>query len=106
MSKELTKQLINTLIDNDLCKITVTDKYIEIDLDRSLIIKSNGHTILYSKDGKLVTSHKETHINPYVNRDSVELVNMEFLKDNIEGMNIDKVTERILTNEEHACNKS
>ena len=29
MSKELTKQIINTLIDNDLCKITVTDKYIE-----------------------------------------------------------------------------
>lgn len=105
MSKELTKQLINTLIDNGLCKITVTDKYIEIDLDRSLIIKSSGHTILYSKDGKLVTSHKETHINPYVNRNSVEPVNMEFLKDNIEGMNIDKVTEKVLPREEHKCNK-
>ena len=105
MSKELTKQIINTLIDNGLCKITVTDKYIEIDLDRSLIIKSSGHTILYSKDGKLVTSHKETHINPYVNRDSVEPVNMEFLKDNIEDMNIDKVTEKVLPREEHKCNK-
>ena len=105
MSKELTKQIINTLIDNDLCKITVTDKYIEIDLDRSLIIKSSGHTILYSKDGKLVTSHKETHSNPYVNRNSVEPVNMEFLKDNIEGMNIDRVTEKVLPREEHKCNK-
>ena len=105
MSKELTKQIINTLIDNDLCKITVTDKYIEIDLDRSLIIKSSGHTILYSKDGKLVTSHKETHINPYVNGDSVEPDHMEFLKDNIEGMNIDKVTEKVLPREEHKCNK-
>ena len=105
MSKELTKQIINTLIDNDLCKITVTDKYIEIDLDRSLIIQSSGHTILYSTDGKLVTSHKETHINPYVTRDSVEPVNMEFLKDNIEGMNIDKVTEKVLPREEHKCNK-
>ena len=105
MSKELTKQIINTLIDNDLCKITVTDKYIEIDLDRSLIIKSSGHTILYSKDGKLLTSDKETHINPYVNRHTNEPVNMEFLKDNIEGMNIDKVTEEVLPREEHKCNK-
>ena len=96
MSKELTKQIINTLIDNDLCKITITDKYIEIDLDRSLIIKSNGHTILYSKDGKLLTSHRETHINPYVNRHTNEPVNMEFIKDNIESMNIDKVTEKLL----------
>ena len=105
MSKELTKQIINTLIDNGLCKITVTDKYIEIDLDRSLIIKSSGHTILYSKDGKLVTSHKETHINPYVNRHTNEPVNMEFIKDNIEDMNIDKVTEKVLPREEHKCNK-
>lgn len=105
MSKELTKQIINTLIDNDLCKITITDKYIEIDLDRSLIIKSSGHTILYSKDGKLLTSHKETHINPYVNRHTNEPVNMEFIKDNIESMNIDKVTEKLLPREEHKCSK-
>ena len=105
MSKELTKQIINTLIDNDLCKITITDKYIEIDLDRSLIIKSSGHTILYSKDGKLLTSHKETHINPYVNRHTNEQVNMEFIKDNIESMNIDKVTEKLLPREEYKCSK-
>ena len=105
MSKELTKQIINTLIDNDLCKITITDKYIEIDLDRSLIIKSSGHTILYSKDGKLLTSHRETHINPYVNRHTNEPVNMEFIKDNIESMNIDKVTEKLLPREEHKCSK-
>lgn len=105
MNKEITKQIINHLIDSNLCKINITDKYIEIDLDRSLIIKSKGHTILYSNDGKLVTSHKETHINPNISRHSTEQVNIEFIKDNIDSMNIDKVTEIRLPSEEHKCNK-
>ena len=58
------KKLIRLL---DVIDIGMSNDTVMINVDRNLVIKTEGNMLVYSVDGVLMTKHKRTHINPTVN---------------------------------------
>ena len=51
----------------DVIDIGMSDDTVMINVDRNLVIKTEGNMLVYSVNGVLLTKHKRTHINPTVN---------------------------------------
>lgn len=50
----------------DKLDISIRDNNVYIKMDSTLIINNDKDILLYSQNGKLITKHKRTHINPAI----------------------------------------
>ena len=69
------KKIIKLL---DSIDIVESDNTIFINIDRHMLLNHSGHIVINSNDGYLITKHKRTHINPAINidiSDTIDIIN-------------------------------
>lgn len=62
--KEKKNKIVKLLELLDVIDITVSGNTTYISIDNNIILHTKGNTLVYSKDGVLMTKHRRTHINP------------------------------------------
>ena len=70
------KNLRNILKVLSLIEISGSDSDIVMTIPTNVSIVTKGNVLIYSKDGVLITKHKRTHINPEIEIDIKENIDV------------------------------